>query len=103
MFCDSTPEGVWRLLIAFLFSHRKNRLAAISRSTDQGDFISRIWFEVALSRLLQLIDVPFLEDILTQTFTDDNDGVIVISNSVPIPSIQRSQQIDCHKENTDNS
>ena len=102
-FCDNTLESVWRLLIASLFSHRKNRLVTISRSTDQGDLISRIWFEVALSRLLQLIDVPFLEDILTQTFTDDNDRVIVISNSVPKPSIQHSQQIDCHKENRDNS
>lgn len=94
---------MWRLLIASLFSHRKNRLATISRSTDQRDFISRIWFEVALSRLLQLTDVPFLEDILTQTFTDDNEGVIVISNSVPKPCIQHSRQIDCNEENTDSS
>ena len=65
--------------------------------------MNRIWFEVALSRLLQLTDVPFLEDILTQTFTDDNEGVIVISNSVPEPCIQHSPRIDCNEENTDNS
>ena len=72
-------------------------------SADQGDLVGKVWFEVALSRLLQLTDVPFLEDILTQTFTDDREGVIVISNSVPEPCIQHSQQIDGNKENADNS
>ena len=57
---------------------------------------------MALSRLLQYTDVPFLEDILTQTFTDDREG-IVISNSVAEPCIQHSHQIDDNKENTDNS
>ena len=58
---------------------------------------------MALSRLLQLIDVPFLEDILTQTFTDDREGVIVISNSVPVPCVQHAKQIGSNKETADNS
>lgn len=103
MFHDSTPESVWRLLVASLFSHRKNKLATTSSSTYQGDFISKVWFEVALSRLLQLTDVPFLEDILTQAFTDDREEVIVISNSVPEPCVQYSQHIGCNKETADNS
>ena len=89
------------MLLCFL--HRKNKLATISTSTDQGDFISKVWFEVALSRLLQLTDVPFLEDILTQTFTDDREEVLVISNSVREPHIQHSQHVGCNKETADNS
>lgn len=75
----------------------------LSSSTDQGDLISEVWFEVALSRLLQLTDVLFLEDILTPPITDDRTGVIVISNSIPNSYVQHSQQIDCNKENVDNS
>ena len=87
----------------FSVSHRKNKLAMLSSSTDQEDLISKVWFEVALSRLLQLTDVPFLEDILSQTFSDDRTGVTVISNSVLEPCIHHSQQIACNKENADNS
>lgn len=87
------------------FLRRKNKLAAmLSNLTDQGDLISEVWFEVALSQLLQLTDVPFLEDILTPPFTDNSTGVIVISNSIPEgPCIYYSQQTDCNKENADNS
>lgn len=103
MLHNSAPISVWRLLITSLFSHRKNKLVTLSSLTDQGDLISKVWFEVALSRLLQLTDVPFLEDILRQTFSDDRTGVTVISNSVLEPCIHHSQQIDCNKENADNS
>lgn len=82
---------------------RKNKLAAISSSADQGDFISKVWFEVALSRLLQFTDVPFLEDILTQTFSDDREEVRVISNSVLEPYVQHSHHVGCNKETADNS
>ena len=86
-----------------LFLHRKNKLAAML-STDQSDLISEVWFEVALSQLLQLTDVPFLEDILTPPFTDNSMGVIVISNSTPEgPCSHHSQQTDCNKEKADNS
>ena len=71
----------------------------LSVSTDQGDLMSEVWFEVALSQLLQLTDVPFLEDILTPPFTDERMGVIVISNKVPEPP----QQIDGNKENIHDS
>ena len=79
-------------------------MAILSNSTDQGDLISKVWFEVALSRLLQLTDVAFLEDILTPpAVTDDRTEVIVMSNNVPEPWIQHSQQINCNKENVDSS
>ncbi|KAL9985007.1 hypothetical protein ACROYT_G007360 [Oculina patagonica] len=97
------PKKRRRLSLDAGLGLRKNKLSMLSSSTDQGDLISEVWFEVALSRLLQLTDVPFLEDILTPPIKDDRTGVIVISNSVPEPCIQHSQQIDCNKENIDNS
>ena len=71
----------------------------MSASTDHGDIISEVWFEVALCQLLQLTDIPFLEDILAPPLTDGSMGVIVISNNVPDPCIQGSD----HKENVNRS
>ena len=74
-------------------------MAMLSNSTDHKDIISEVWFEVALSRLLQLTEIPFLEDILVPPSTDDDMGVIVISNNVP-GSWNRSSD---HKENVSSS
>lgn len=74
-------------------------MAMLSDSTDHKDIISEVWFEVALSRLLQLTEIPFLEDILAPPSTDDDMGVIVISNNVP-GSWNRSSD---HKENVSSS
>lgn len=74
-------------------------MAMLSDSTDHKDIISEVWFEVALSRLLQLTEIPFLEDVLTPPPTDDDMGVIVISNNVP-GSWNRSSD---HKENVSSS
>ena len=56
-------------------------------STDQADLTSKVWFEVALSRLLRLTDIPFLEDILTLPLTDRRTGFLAIHNSVQEPCI----------------
>ena len=67
----------------------------LSDSTDHRGIISEVWFEVALSQLLQLTEIPFLEDILAPPSTDDDMGVIVISNNVPGTSDGSSD----HREN----
>ena len=74
-------------------------MAMLSHSTDHKDIISEVWFEVALSQLLQLTEIAFLEDILAPPSTDDDMGVIVISNNVP-GSWSRSSD---HQENVSSS
>lgn len=88
------------LKLHHFFKNRKNKLALLSDSTSDRSNDSEIWFEVALSELLQLTDVPFLEDILTPTLTHDGLGVIVISNNFPgscVENLQMKQNAD--KEN----
>ena len=82
------------------FKNRKNKLALLSDSTSDHSKDCEIWFEVALSELLLLTDVPFLEDILTPTLTHDGLGVLVISNNIPgscVENLQMKQNAD--KEN----
>lgn len=87
------------LKLHHFFKNRKNKLALLSDSTSDRSNDSEIWFEVALSELLQLTDVPFLEDILTPPLTHDGLGVIVISNNIPRSreNLQLKQNAD--KEN----
>lgn len=72
----------------------------LPNSTDQEDLISKVWFEVALSQLLSLTEISFLEEILTSPFTDERTGVIVISNGAQEPWVQNKNH---NKENIDNS
>ena len=81
VWCRMIPCNTWNCIISF--KNRKNKLALLSDSTSDRSNDSEIWFEVALSELLQLTDVPFLEDILTPPLTHDGLGVIVISNNIP--------------------
>ena len=69
-------------------------------STDQADLTSKVWFEVALSQLLRLTDIPFLENILTLPLTDRRNGFLAIHNSVQEPCIHNDRQ---NKENISNS
>lgn len=80
--------------------HRKNKSTMFPDSTDQADLTSKVWFEVALSRLLRLTDIPFLEDILTLPLTDRRTGFLAIHNSVQEPCIHNDSQ---NKENISNS
>lgn len=68
---------------------RNNKTTILSDSFDHGDIISDVWFEVALSQLLKLTDIPYLEDILTPPSTGDSTGVLVISNNIPEPTDQK--------------
>ena len=63
----------------FIFN-RKNKTAMLSNSAKSKDFISEIWFEIALSQILQLTEVPFLEEILAAQTTDHGMGEVVLSN-----------------------
>lgn len=80
--------------------HRKNKSTMFPDSTDQADLTSKVWFEVALSQLLRLTDIPFLEDILTLPLTDRRNGFLAIHNSVQEPYIHNDSQ---NKENISNS
>ena len=83
-----------------LSSHRRNKSTMFPDSTDQADLTSKVWFEVALSQLLRLTDIPFLEDILTLPLTDRRTGFLAIHNSVQEPCIHSDSQ---NKENISNS
>ncbi|XP_029196424.2 DEP domain-containing protein 1A-like [Acropora millepora] len=61
---------------------RKNKTAMLSDSANSKDFISEIWFEIALSQILQLTEVPFLEEILAAQTTDHGMGEVVLSNNM---------------------
>ena len=68
-------------IIFFPLIFRKNKLATLASLTQ--DFSSDLWFEVALSKLLHLLNVPFLEDVLATPSEDNSPGVVVNSNGVP--------------------
>ena len=98
VWCRMIQCITWNCIISF--KNRKNKLALQSDTTSHHSNDSEIWFEVALSELLQLTDVPFLEDILTPPLTHDGLGVIVISNNIPgscVENLQMKQNAD--KEN----
>lgn len=69
-------------------------------STDQADLTSKVWFEVALSQLLRLTDIPFLEDILTLPLADRRTGFLANHKCVLEPCIHNDSQ---NKENISNS
>ncbi|XP_068710825.1 DEP domain-containing protein 7-like [Montipora foliosa] len=94
------PQKSWnkrrRLSLDAGLNLRKNKMAMLSsESGSSRDFISQVWFEVALSQLLQLTEVPFLEDVLASPSTDDDMGVVVMSNDIP----EHWKENSNHKEN----
>ena len=95
VWCRMVQCNTWNCIISF--KNRKSKLAVLSDSTSDHSNDSEIWFQVALSELLQLTDVPFLEDILTPTLTHDGPGVIAISNNIPGSSVENLQM----KQNSD--
>lgn len=95
VWCRMVQCNTWNCIISF--KNRKSKLAVLSDSTSDHSNDNEIWFEVALSELLQLTDVPFLEDILTPTLTHDGPGVIVISSNIPGSSVENLQM----KQNSD--
>ena len=73
---------------------RKDKLSALTGLAQ--DFNSDVWFEVALSKLLYLTEVPFLEDVLAAPVKEKNNDIEVVSDSTPCVSNEE-------KENRENS
>lgn len=91
----------FEILYSFCLLYRKNKMAMLSDSADQRDIVSEVWFTVAFSQLLQLTEIPFLEDILAPP-SSDGMGVIVISNNVPGRWDKRSEKKENIKSSTSN-
>lgn len=65
----------------FRSSHR-SKLASKIDGDISPSFCKEIWFEIALSSLLKLLDVPFIEDVLNPTeSTEDRVEFTEITNS----------------------
>ncbi|PFX16301.1 DEP domain-containing protein 7-like [Stylophora pistillata] len=79
---------------------RKSKSTVLADSSDQEDLTTKVWFEVALTQLLRLTDIPFLEDILTSPLPDETTGFPAIHNGVKEPCILNDIQ---NKENISNS
>lgn len=90
------PVGCGKLLLPVLLIemfdsifNRKNKTAMLSNTANSKDF-REIWFEIALSQILQLTEVRFLEEILATQTTDYGMGEVVLSNNILEHSNERS-------------